>query len=191
MHYLWFDAERDGARLGARMKVNAPIRAGRVDGLWRAILDGQVAFTSSDHSSWPIDNKLTASIFDAGAGVPGLQTLLPAFFTAAQARGLDAARLAADQLSARSARFFGLAGKGVIAPGKDADFAVLEQGAFVFDETTAQDGLCWSPFHGEIFSARVAANYLRGVSVWDGTTILNEPGSGRFVARGGAGWFAA
>ncbi len=191
VHYLWFDAERDGARLGARMKVNPPIRAGRIDGLWRAIAAGQVAFTSSDHSSWPIDNKLTGSIFDAGAGVPGLQTLLPAFFTAAQARGLDAARLAADQLSARPARFFGLAGKGAIAPGKDADFAVLEQGAFPFDEATAQDGLRWSPFHGETFAVRVAATYLRGVPVWDGGAILNQPGSGRFVPRGGPGWFSA
>lgn len=189
VHYLCLDAARDGERLGARMKVNPPIRAGRVESLWQAMEAGLVAFTSSDHSSWPIDNKLTASIFDAGAGVPGLQTLLPLFYTLAEARGLDAARLAADQLCTRPARFFGLEGKGAIEPGRDADFAVLEKGEFRFDEATAEDGLKWSPFHGDSFKVRVAATYLRGAQVWDGSTILNTPGSGRFVARGATGWF--
>lgn len=190
VHYLCLDAARDGERLGARMKVNPPIRPGRVEGLWKAIEAGQVAFTSSDHSSWPIDNKLTDSIFDAGAGVPGLQTLLPLFYTLAEARGLDAARLTAEQLSTRPAAFFGLDSKGAIAPGRDADFAVLETGDVVFDETEAKDGLQWSPFHGDTFKARVSATYLRGAQVWDGTNILNTPGSGRFVARGTGSWFA-
>tara|TARA_B100000787_G_C16183449_1_gene293203 strand:+ start:66 stop:1427 length:1362 start_codon:yes stop_codon:yes gene_type:complete len=190
VHYLWLDAAKDGERLGARMKVNPPIRAGSVDGLWEAMQQGRIAFTSSDHSSWPIDNKLTDSIFDAGAGVPGLQTLLPVFFTAAKTRGLDAVRLAADQLCTRPARFFGLEHKGSIAVGKDADLAVLEPGAFTFDEQTALDGLKWSPFHGETFSARVAATYLRGAQVWDGSEVLNTPGTGHFVPRGQVSWFS-
>lgn len=93
IHYLWFDPARDGAALGARMKVNPPIRPGEIEALWQEVVAGRVAFVSSDHSSWPVDNKLTASIFEAGAGVPGLETLLPAFFTGARMRGLDAVRL--------------------------------------------------------------------------------------------------
>ncbi len=190
VHYLWFDAAKDGARLGARMKVNPPIRAGQVEGLWRAISQGQVAFTSSDHSSWPIDNKLTDSIFDAGAGVPGLETLLPAFFTAAEARGLDAPSLTASQLCERPARFFGLADrKGALAVGRDADLVVLERGQFTWDEAQAHDGLNWSPFHGQTFAVRVAGTYLRGTLGWDGTTITNQPGAGRYQPRGAVGWY--
>lgn len=191
VHYLWLDAARDGDRLGARMKVNPPIRAGAIDGLWRSIADDLVAFVSSDHSSWPIDNKLTESIFDAGAGVPGVETLVPAFFTAAEARGFDAARLTADYLAERPARFFGIDDrKGAIEVGRDADLVALEQGAFVWDEAAAHDGLNWSPFHGETFTARVAATWLRGQLAWDGSNILNSAGSGRFVPRATAGWFA-
>lgn len=190
VHYLWLDAKADGARLGARMKVNPPIRPQQVDALWGAVIAGQVAFTSSDHSSWPLDGKLTESIFDAGAGVPGLETLLPAFFTAAKARGLDAARLTAAQLSERPATFFGLAHKGGIALGKDADFAILEEGDFIWDEAQAQDGLRWSPFHGVTFAARVRASYLRGALAWDGSRILNAAGAGRYVPRSAGGWFA-
>ncbi|MBF9035293.1 amidohydrolase family protein [Rhodobacterales bacterium HKCCE2091] len=191
VHYLWFDAARDGERLGARMKVNPPIRPGAIDGLWRAIEAGQVAFISSDHSSWPIDNKLTDSIFDAGAGVPGVETLLPAFFTAAARRGHDAAALSARYLCAAPAKFFGIDDrKGGIAEGLDADLAVLEEGAFTWDEAAAHDGLNWSPFHGETFGARVAATYSRGAPAWDGSKICNAEGSGRLVVRGTKGWFA-
>jgi allantoinase len=190
VHYLWFDAARDGERLGARMKVNPPIRPGAVEGLWRAVEAGLVAFVSSDHSSWPIDNKLTPSIFDAGAGVPGLETLLPAFFTAAEARGLDAPALTAAYLAARPARFFGIDDrKGAIAVGREADLVALERGSFVWDEATAHDGLNWSPFHGLAFGVRVAATWLRGALAWDGTDIVNTPGAGRFVPRATAGWY--
>lgn len=191
VHYLWLDAARDGARLGARMKVNPPIRADAIEGLWRSLDEDLVAFVSSDHSSWPIDNKLAGSIFDAGAGMPGLETLVPAFFTAAERRGLDAARLSAGYLAARPARFFGIDDrKGAIEVGRDADLMVLEPGAFVWDEAAAHDGLRWSPFHGETFSVRVAATWLRGALAWNGKDILNGPGSGRFVPRATTGWYA-
>ncbi|AJY46288.1 dihydroorotase [Martelella endophytica] len=191
VHYLWFDAAADGERLGARMKVNPPIRPGVIEGLWQAIEEGNVAFISSDHSSWPIDFKFTDSIFDAGAGVPGLETLLPSFFTLCARRGLDAARMAADMLSARPAKFFGIDNrKGAIAIGRDADIAILEEGAFVWDETKAHDGLKWSPFHGEEFAVRVAATYLRGAPGWNGTDVVNAAGSGELVKRATKGWYA-
>lgn len=191
VHYLWLDATRDGERLGARMKVNPPIREGAIDGLWNSIEDGLVCFVSSDHSSWPIDNKLVDSIFDAGAGVPGLETLVPAFYTAAKRRGFDAASLTAEYLSERPARFFGIDDrKGALEVGRDADVIVLEEGLFVWDEAKAHDGLGWSPFHGETFNVRVAATYLRGQKVWDGEAVLATAGQGQYVARSTAGWYA-
>lgn len=69
-----------------------------------------------------------------------------------------------------------------VGPGPDAPAAArtIDHG----------DGLKCSPFHGDSFSLRVAATYLRGAPVWDGADILNTPGSGRYVARGATGWFA-
>ncbi|MBF9031065.1 amidohydrolase family protein [Rhodobacterales bacterium HKCCE3408] len=190
VHYLWFDAARDGARLGARMKVNPPIRPAAIDGLWTEVMAGNVAFVSSDHSSWPIDNKLTDSIFDAGAGVPGVETLLPAFYTVAKRRGAEAADLTARMLCLHPARFFGIAGrKGAIAPGLDADLAVIEEGTFPWDEAAAHDGLNWSPFHGLDFAARVVATYVRGGLAWDGADVTATPGSGEYVPRGPGGWY--
>lgn len=190
VHYLCFDAATDGPALGALMKVNPPIRPGAVEGLWRALADGQVSFVSSDHASWPIGNKLGRSIFDASAGIPGLETLLPAFLTAAARHGLEAPQLAADYLSARPARFFGLDDrKGRIAPGLDADIAVVEQGSFEWDASRAHDGLNWSPFDKRRVDARVVSTWLRGREVWDGTSVLASPRDGQYVPRRGRGWF--
>jgi allantoinase len=190
IHYLWFDPERDGAELGARMKVNPPIRPRQIDALWGELLAGRVAFVSSDHSSWPIDNKFTPSIFDAGSGVPGLETLLPAFYTAAEKRGLDAAALTVDYLCARPAKFFGLwPRKGVIQPGADADLTVLTRTPQVWDSSQAHDELRYSPFDGREFSVRVARTYLAGTLAWDGQSVVNSPGAGRYTARGDARWF--
>jgi allantoinase len=188
MHYLHFDNARDIGRLGARMKVSPPIRDGVVDELWGSLERGQVAFVSSDHSSWPIDNKLVASIFDAGAGIPGLETLGRSFYTDLAARGMaEPVRVLADYLSEKPARFFGLwPRKGAIAVGADADLAVLETGDFAYDARRNHDELCWSPYDGERFKARVAATFVRGRPAWDGRTILSRPGQGHFVRRAGA-----
>lgn len=190
VHYLWFDPAKDGAELGARMKVNPPIRPGQIDALWEEILAGRVAFVSSDHSSWPIDNKLTPSIFDAGAGVPGLETLLPAFYTAAESRGLDAAAITVEQLCERPARFFGLwPEKGSLRIGSDADITVLSRTPQVWDSSRAHDELNWSPFDGREFSVTVSRTYLGGNIAFDGSAVVNQPGAGQYVRRGHSHWF--
>jgi allantoinase len=190
VHYLWFDPDKDGAELGAKMKVNPPIRPGQIDALWGEILAGRVAFVSSDHSSWPIDNKFTPSIFEAGAGVPGLETLLPAFYTAADNRGLDAAAITVEQLCERPAKFFGLwPEKGAIRIGADADLVVLSQKPQVWDSAKAHDDLNWSPFDGREFSVTVARTYLGGKLGFDGESVTNQPGAGQYVPRGSSHWF--
>lgn len=172
------------------MKVNPPIRPGQIDALWEEIMAGRVAFVSSDHSSWPVDNKFTPSIFDAGAGVPGVETLLPAFYTAAESRGLDAAALTVEQLCERPAKFFGLwPEKGAIRIGADADLAILSDKEQVWDAAKAHDELNWSPFDGRTFSVTVTRTYLAGALAYDGTDIVNKPGSGRYVRRGPSHWF--
>ena len=184
VHYLHFDAARDIGRLGARMKVNPPIRENARSGLWEALGNQQVAFVSSDHSSWPLDNKLTGSIFDAGAGIPGMETLVAAFYTGLEARTSDPERMLALHLAERPARFFGLwPRKGALAVGGDADIAILQPGRHVFHAADNHDDLNWSPYDGETFAARVVTTFVRGAKVWDRDAIVGRAGHGRFIAR--------
>ncbi len=179
--------EADLVRLGGRGKCNPPFRtAAEVERIWAALLAGQVAYISTDHAPWPADRKGFADIFACGAGLVGLQSFAPLMYTLLEERGLPPTVMA-TYCAERPARHHGLDGrKGSIAPGKDADLLVLEPGRFSFDEASIQDRpeLRWSPYHGRPLRARVAATLLRGRVVWDGETVLAEPGAGRFVARG-------
>lgn len=184
VHYLFFDPDRDGDRLGGKLKVNPPIRPGMSEKLWDELAEGRVAFVSSDHASWPLERKQKDSIFDVAPGVPGLETILPAFATGAAARWADGLERTAYYLSEAPAKFFGLyPRKGVIAVGADADLAVLERRDQVWDSARAHDELNWSPFDGMTFNFAVTATYLRGDLAYGQDTVFNTVGSGRFVPR--------
>lgn len=186
VHYLHFDAEADTPRLGGLLKVNPPIRAGRREALWQVIERGDCSFVSSDHSAWPLERKSNESIFDVAAGMPGLENLLPVFFTDAAGRyGADrAAMMSADWLADRPARFFGLSQKGRLAPGMDADIAVLAPESSIYDAQANPDGPGWSAYDGETMAVTPRATFVRGQLAYDGRGVIAAAGSGRFVARG-------
>jgi allantoinase len=184
VHYLHFDAAEDIERLGTLMKVNPPVRSGVRDRLWEELEKSGSEFVSSDHSAWPLERKKAKSSFDAAAGIPGLETLLPAFFTGLTKHRKDAPKLAALYLSERPAKFFGLwPRKGGIQVGADADFAIVRNAEWRFDASQTLDGLNWSPYDGDMFTARTQATFVRGKLVWNGTKIEGERGYGVFVPR--------
>jgi len=180
--------EDDIVRLGGRGKCNPPFRtADEVERMWQSLMAGKIAYVSTDHAPWPLERKTLPDIFANSAGLPGLQSFAPLMFSLLEERGLSPT-LMATYCAERSAKMHGLwPRKGALRLGSDADLCVLERGDFVFDEASIQDRpeMCWSPYHGRKMRARVAATYLRGRLIWDGTTVLAKPGDGRFVRRQG------
>jgi allantoinase len=184
VHYLLFDPDIDGERLGALIKVNPPIRPGGRELLWKQIRDDNVHCISSDHSTMSLENKLGGSIFDAGPGVPGIESLMPAFFTGVEAHNMDAPAAVARFMSEKPAKLFGLwPKKGAIAVGSDADLAVLQAGSFVYDSSKAHDSVNWSPYDGMSFSAKVVSTFVRGHHVWNGADVIGQKELGQFVPR--------
>jgi allantoinase len=179
--------EDDLIRLEGFGKCNPPFRtAAEVELMWAEIAAGRVAYVSTDHAPWPRARKAYAGdIFAVSAGLTGLQSFAPLMFSLLTERGLPVTLLA-RLCAAQPARFHGLAPKkGAIAIGADADFCVLEPGAFTFDAATIVDreDARWSPYDGRAMRARVAATWLRGRCVWDGETVIGQTGDGRFVPR--------
>jgi allantoinase len=178
--------EDDIVRLGGRGKCNPPFRtAEEVERVWDRLRKGRVAYVSTDHAPWPSSRKGEADIFKNGAGLTGLQSFAPLMFSLLAERGLPPT-LMAKYCAEEPARFHGLLPKkGRIAIGADADLCVIERGEFTFDEASIVDRpeCRWSPYHGRAMKGRVAAAYLRGEAVWDGASVLNNPGHGRFVPR--------
>jgi allantoinase len=189
VQYLMLNEEEHMRRFGAKTKIYPPIRPRRtVEALWTYIASGDCDFVSSDHVSWGLERKQNPNIFENASGAPGLETLLPAFWTGCEQRGLSCSTVA-TLLSSGPAKHFLIDGqKGSLRVGSDADIVVLEPGRFVHDPARSLSAASWSPFEGQVFTVRVAATLVRGALVWDGTRISNEAGFGQFVRPPKAEW---
>ncbi|MGW3474151.1 allantoinase AllB [Streptomyces althioticus] len=164
-HYLTLTAEEvpDGA---SEFKCCPPIReAANQDLLWQALADGTVDCVVTDHSPSTADLK-TDDFATAWGGISGLQLSLPAVWTEARRRGHtleDVVRWS----STHTARLAGLeARKGAIAPGHDADFAVLAPDeTFTVDPAALQHRNRVTAYAGRTLHGVVRSTWLRGERV--------------------------
>ena len=128
-HYLAL-TDDDLVRLGPVAKCAPPLRdAARREGLWNAILSGDIDCITSDHSPCPTDDKTCGDddIWKAWGGITGIQTLVPLMLTeGVQRRGLALNRLA-DLMSTTPAKIARLwPRKGEIRVGADADLLLVD-----------------------------------------------------------------
>jgi dihydropyrimidinase len=129
-HHLLLDESRYLGERPGDFVMSPPLRsAEHRAALWAGLLDGTLEVVAADHAAWPAPIKAPGPGFlEAVHGAAGNGLLLP--LVAAQVGRVEGfgwehvARLTAES----PARIFRLPGKGAIAPGKDADLAVLHPG---------------------------------------------------------------
>ena len=180
--HLTLDASRY-ADLGTRLQMNPPVREARNrDALWVAVADGTADVLGSDHAPHTLEEK--AKPYPASpSGMPGVQTLVPVMLDHVAAGRLSLQRLV-ELTSAGPARVFGIAGKGRIAEGEDADLTVvdLKQRRTITDDwIVSRAG--WTPFAGMAVTGWPVGTVVRGVRVmWEGD--LKATGGGAAVRFG-------
>jgi len=177
---LTMDALR---KLGGRAKCNPPLRSEEaMEGLWAQLADGSIDIVTSDHSPYPLHRKETADIFDAFAGMPGVETLGPLLYSAGVATGrIDLARFL-ELVASGPADIFGLSQKGRLESGADADFVVLDPDAeWTVDDGAMHYAVGWSPYHGRQVRGRVVSTWLAGRCIYSDGEVTAQPGTGRFV----------
>ncbi|CAL9627992.1 Allantoinase [Streptomyces sp. enrichment culture] len=175
-HYLTLTAEEvpDGA---SEFKCCPPIReAANQDLLWQALADGTIDCVVTDHSPSTADLK-TDDFSTAWGGISGLQLSLPAVWTEARRRGHgleDVVRW----MSTRTAELAGLdARKGAIAPGRDADFAVLAPDeSFTVDPAALQHRNPVTAYAGRTLYGVVKSTWLRGRRIVAGGEFTEPKG---------------
>ncbi len=177
-----------GARPGGSdtAKINPPLReAADREALWAGILSGAIDTVATDHVHRGLDAK-AGGIWSASPGCPGLETLLPVLLTEGHhARGLDLARVV-DLVSTRPAQIMGLAHrKGAIAPGLDADFALVDLDAeWTLSRDDVRSSAGYSIYEGRRFRGRVLHTVVRGRMVLRDRTLPDDSIGTAATSRG-------
>jgi dihydroorotase len=167
--HLTLSAPECYQRLGTYAQMNPPIREERHRAaLWEAIALGLVDVVGSDHA--PHTRAEKDGIYpQTPSGLPGVQTLVTIMLNHVNAARLTLERFV-DLTSAGPARVFGIAGKGRIARGYDADFTIVDLKAKRRIENRWIASRCgWTPYDGMETVGWPVATVLRGsTAVQDG-----------------------
>ncbi|HVS13771.1 MAG TPA: allantoinase AllB [Thermoanaerobaculia bacterium] len=188
-HYLTFAAEEvaDG---DTRFKCAPPIRgAANREALWRALEDGVLDLVASDHSPCPPalkgldgDGAGAGDFATAWGGIASLQVAVAATWTGLRARGHGLERLVA-LVAERPARLLGLARKGRIEAGADADLVAFDpEASFRVDPARLHHRHPQTPWAGRGLFGLARRTWLAGAPVQEEGEPLGAP-RGRLLAR--------
>lgn len=155
--------------LGTRAQMNPPLRDRyHQERLWWGVAQGVVDILGSDHAPHTLEEK--AKTYPATpSGMPGVQTLVPVMLDHVNAGRLTLARFV-DLTSAGPQRLFGIAGKGRIATGYDADLTIVDLKAERVIEDDWIGSKCgWTPFAGRKVKGWPVGTLVRGhLAMWQG-----------------------
>ena len=166
-------------------KANPPIRGEpHSSSLMAALTDGRIDSIASDHAPHPSADKLSASIWEVPAGIPGVETMLALMLTEVTSGRITLERLA-HVTSERPARVWGIwPRKGAIQVGSDADLTLvdLDRGGLI--RAAHLHGLNnATPFEGRATSGAPVATIVGGRIVMRDGELLAQSGWGTSVSR--------
>jgi dihydroorotase len=178
-HHLTLTAD-DYLTLGTLIQMNPPIRDKRHrTGIWAGVKNGVVDVLGSDHAPHLLEEK-AKPYPNSPSGMTGVQTLVPIMLDHVNAGKLTLERFV-DLSSHGPNRLFGIAEKGRIAAGYDADFTIVDMKRV---ETIRNSWIGsragWTPYDGKEVKGWPVGTFIRGKRVmWEGE--IATPGQGEAV----------
>jgi dihydropyrimidinase len=159
--------------------------------LWQGLKEGEVCIVSTDTCTFNTKQKAmwNGDFTKMAFGMPGTETMIPAIFT----HGYKAGRFSLNHLvrlcATNPARLHGLyPRKGTIAPGSDADLAIIDPDATKVVDFRELDTNCdWSPYQGMELGGFAETTLCRGQVVVANGRFVGRPGYGRFLRREAGG----
>lgn len=195
--YLLLDESRYGSENGqsfegAKYVMSPPLRKNTDNhALWKGLGQGTIDIISTDHCSfrWKGQKELGRNDFSKiPNGAPGLEHRLLLLYSYGVAQKHISLSRMVQTLSYTPAKKFGLANKGSISPGKDADIVVFDPSGTGKLTASAQiQNTDYTPYEGMSVSGRIERVLLRGRELYtDGrfteTTSPEQP-IGKFQRR--------
>ncbi|MGO4704651.1 dihydroorotase [Microvirga sp. 2MCAF38] len=179
-HHLTLAGPEAYERLGTYVQMNPPVRdEHHRQAIWEGVDEGVADILGSDHAPHTREEK--DKVYpNTPSGMTGVQTLVPIMLDHVNASRMTLERFV-DMTSAGPKRLFGIARKGRIAVGYDADFTVvdLKRRETITDAWIASK--CgWTPYDGKTVTGWPIGTVVRGnVVMWDGE--LQSPSLGETI----------
>jgi dihydropyrimidinase len=173
----------------AKVVMSPPLRtASDREALWRGLASGDIDFVGSDHCSFYLHGQKDHGLHDFRLipnGGPGIELRLPLLYSFGVAKDRLSLERFVDVVSTNAARYFGLyPKKGALAVGSDADIVVLDPTAkWKVRQEDLYEACDYTPYEGLELTGRIVDVYLRGKKVVEDGKVIDDPPSGRYLAR--------
>ncbi len=191
--YLLLTAEAHlGGPDGARFICAPPLRSqADQDAVWRALATGALEVVSTDHCPWTLAEKAQANFTQIPGGVPSIEARLALLHHAGVHEGRISLQCWIALCCTNPARRMGLARKGEIAPGFDADIVLFDPARAKTlsrrpGHETLHEAADWTPYEGMELKGWPRHVLLRGRQIVRDEAWVGSVADGRFVARGSA-----
>jgi dihydropyrimidinase len=178
----------------AKSIISPPLRsAADVDAMWAGLASGDLSLIATDHVADRVAVEKGAAAlgvaFDRiSNGAPGIETLLSVVYGEGVATGRISVERMVDLLATTPARRFGLAAKGAIEIGRDADLVLFDPAARrTIRAAELHHTSDFTPYEGMEVAGAVRSVFVRGRAVIRDGQAIGDRGWGRFVERGEAG----
>jgi len=183
-HYLLLDCE-SAAEAGVFARVKPPLRPPELRReMILAAAEGLVDFFGSDHAPYLREEKLRGGMWSTVDGIPSLELSLPLLLNFVETGAFtygDVARMAAGSAAAA----FGLAQKGSIRVGGDADLVLARRedrpGAVCGERLFTKSRDSAAAFAGAALTHTICRTLVRGKTVFADGGIQANKGWGRLL----------
>ena len=190
-HYLAFTDARyrnpDEAEV-IKSVISPPLRSDADrQALWLGLRGGGLDLVSTDHvpDRLAVEKRVPAPPFpQISNGAPGIETLLSVVYEEGVVAGRISVERLVDLLATTPARLFGLASKGAVERGRDADLVLFDPGA---RRTISQSDLHhtsdFTPYEGRTVRGAIRSVLLRGEPAIRDQEFVGRRGAGRYIER--------
>lgn len=169
-HYLFLDSSMANSLLIMKPELKSKEDN---DALWLGIEDGTIDTIGTDHAPHTLEEKNSKTTY----GIPGVENSLEMMLKELNKK-IDMKTLQ-KVMSENPAKIFGIAGKGKIEVGYDADLVVVDLNNKEIIKNEDVISKCgWTPYSGIVGGGKVLLTMVRGHIVYDSKNFIEKIGEG-------------
>lgn len=175
--HLWF-CDEDYPTLGNLIKCNPAVKTRADRDALRMALGRRIDSIVTDHAPHTLAEK-QRPYWEAPSGMPMVEFSLSVALEMCR-MGVMPYEMVVRMMCNAPADIYNIANRGYLKAGYKADIVLIEPNVQRTITTSEIHSKCgWSPIMGTTLSHRIAATYINGRMVWNGSEICSEPSGER------------